>query len=295
MEVVITDFNHTGEGIGRIDGKIIFIPKTIPGDIVLVKDIKDFKTYFKGSIDKIITPSPDRIIPKCPYYNLCGGCDLLNINYSNQLTYKQNKVKNILKKYANIDIDLKILPSPKEYSYRNKITLQVENGKLGLYEQNSNNLVEIDNCLLVSPNVNNLIKIIKNNLDLFLVTNIMIREYKDNLMIQFIGNINKDNVINHLSKYTKVIYLNDLLLYGDKNLEVKLGNYKYKVSPYSFFQVNYESATILYDKVIEYLGPNNNKVLDLYCGTASIGIYISKYCKEITGIEINSSSVKDAK
>ena len=98
MEVVITDFNHTGEGIGRIDGKIIFIPKTIPGDIVLVKDIKDFKTYFKGSIDKIITPSPDRIIPKCPYYNLCGGCDLLNINYSNQLTYKQNKVKNILKK-----------------------------------------------------------------------------------------------------------------------------------------------------------------------------------------------------
>lgn len=294
MEVVITDFNHTGEGIGRIDGKIIFIPKTIPGDKVLVKDINDFKTYFKGSIDKIITPSPDRITPKCPYYNLCGGCDLLNINYSNQLSYKQNKVKNILKKYASFDTDLKILPSPKVYSYRNKITLQVVDGKLGLYQQNSNNLVEIDNCLLVSPNVNKLIKIIKNNLDLSKVTNIMIREYNDNLMIGFIGNINKSTVIDNLSKYTKVIYLNDLLVYGDKNLEVKLGNYKYKVSPYSFFQVNYESATILYDKVIEYLGPNNSKVLDLYCGTASIGIYISKYCKEITGIEINSSSVKDA-
>lgn len=294
MEVIITDFNHTGEGIGRIDGKIIFIPKTIPGDIVLVKDIKDFKSYYKGTVDKVITPSPDRIPPKCPYYDLCGGCDLLNINYSNQLSYKQNKVKNILKKYANIDIDLEILSSQKEYGYRNKITLQVENGKLGLYQQNSNTLVEIDECLLVSTNVNNLIKIIKNNLDLSLVSNIMIREYKDNLMLQFIGNINKSNVINQLSKYTKVIYLNDLLLYGDKNLEVKLGNYKYKVSPSSFFQVNYESATKLYDKIIEYLGPDNNKVLDLYCGTASIGIYISNYCKEITGIEINSSSVKDA-
>ena len=162
MEVVITDFNHTGEGIGRIDGKIIFIPKTIPGDIVLVKDIKDFKTYYKGNLDKVITPSPDRIPPKCPYYDLCGGCDLLNINYSNQLSYKQNKVKNILKKYANIDIDLEILSSQKEYGYRNKITLQVENGKLGLYQQNSNTLVEIDECLLVSFNVNNLIKIIKN-------------------------------------------------------------------------------------------------------------------------------------
>ena len=173
MEVIITDFNHTGEGIGRIDGKIIFIPKTIPGDIVLVKDIKDFKSYYKGTVDKVITPSPDRIPPKCPYYDLCGGCDLLNINYSNQLSYKQNKVKNILKKYANIDIDLEILSSQKEYGYRNKITLQVENGKLGLYQQNSNTLVEIDECLLVSTNVNNLIKIIKNNLDLSLVSNIM--------------------------------------------------------------------------------------------------------------------------
>ena len=121
----------------------------------------------------------------------------------------------------------------------------------------------------------------------------MIREYENNLMIHFIGNINKEQAIKVLSNYVKVIYINDTLIYGDNALEVKLGSYKYKVSPYSFFQVNYESATILYDKVVEYLGKNNNNVLDLYCGTASIGIYISKYCKKITGIEINESSVSD--
>ena len=97
MEVLITSFNHTGEGIGRIDNKVIFIPKTIPGDLVLVSDIKDYKTYFKGKLDKIITPSIDRIEPFCPYFNLCGGCDLMSISYEKQLEYKKEKVKNILK------------------------------------------------------------------------------------------------------------------------------------------------------------------------------------------------------
>ena len=295
MNLEIVSLNHTGEGIGRIDNKVIFIPKTIPGDIITVKDIKEYKNYSKGTLDKIITPSKDRITPKCPFYDKCGGCDLQQLTYPKQLDYKKEKVKNILSKYANINIDLNILLSPKEFGYRNKITIQVNNGHLGLYQHNSNNLIEIDECLLVSSNINNLIKIIKNKLDLSKITNIMIREYNNDLMIQFIGSIDKELVIKELSNYVKIIYINDALIYGDNNLEVKLGNYKYKVSPYSFFQVNYETATILYNKVIEYLGTNNNKVLDLYCGTASIGIYISKYCKEILGIEINSSSVRDAK
>ena len=295
MNLEIVSLNHTGEGIGRIDNKVIFIPKTIPGDIITVKDIKEYKNYSKGTLDKIITPSKDRITPKCPFYDKCGGCDLQQLTYPKQLDYKKEKVKNILSKYANINIDLNILLSPKEFGYRNKITLQVNNGHLGLYQHNSNNLIEIDECLLVSSNINNLIKIIKNKLDLSKLTNIMIREYNNDLMIQFIGSIDKELVIKELSNYVKIIYINDALIYGDNNLEVKLGNYKYKVSPYSFFQVNYETATILYNKVIEYLGTNNNKVLDLYCGTASIGIYISKYCKEILGIEINPSSVSDAK
>ena len=67
MNLEIVSLNHTGEGIGRIDNKVIFIPKTIPGDIVTVKDIKEYKNYSKGTLDKIITPSKDRITPKCPF------------------------------------------------------------------------------------------------------------------------------------------------------------------------------------------------------------------------------------
>ena len=296
MSVVeITDLNHTGEGIGRIGGKIIFVSKSIPGDIVEVKDIEDFKTYYRGNINRIVTNSSDRLEVECPYYFECGGCQLMGMSYLKQLQYKKDKVMNILKKYAGIDMNLDIILSNKIYGYRNKITLQVENGKIGYYRCNSNELVEINNCLLVSDNINNLIKTIKDNINLIGVSQIMIREYNDDLMVQFIGKVDKDNVIDSLRYLVKVIYINEVLVYGDKSLEVRLGEYKYKVSSYSFFQVNYHQAEMLYDKVKEYLGNKNNRVLDLYCGTGSIGIYVSSCCKEILGIEINESSVRDAK
>ena len=126
MSVVgITDLNHTGEGIGRIDGKIIFVSKTIPGDVVEVRDIEDFKSYYRGNIERIITNSSDRIDIECPCYFECGGCQLMGMSYLKQLQYKKDKVKNILKKYAGIDKNLDIILSNKVYGYRNKITLQV--------------------------------------------------------------------------------------------------------------------------------------------------------------------------
>ena len=294
MEVVIEGLNHTGEGIGRIDGKVVFVPNSIPGDVVDIVDLKDFKTYYRGSVGRIITSSNDRVEQKCPYYGVCGGCQLRDLSYLKQLEYKKDKVKNVFKKYGNIDVDVDIIGCEKRDGYRNKITLQVKDGKLGLYKNNSNDLICVDSCMLVSDKVNEIIKLIKDNLDLIDLRNIMIREYNGRLMIQFIGNIDKDSVINCLSSFVDIIYINELLVYGKNSLDVMLDKYKYKVSPYSFFQVNYEQATKLYDKVKEYLGNDNNSVLDLYCGTGSIGIYVSSCCKRILGIEINESSVRDA-
>ena len=166
MEIIIDGYNHTGEGIGRIDGKVIFVPKAVCGDVVEVKEIEDFKTFYRGKIDKIIVPSADRINFECPYYNICGGCQLMGVSYLNQLNYKKDKVKNIFMRYGDINVDLDIILSKKIYGYRNKITLQVVDGKLGLYKYNSNELIEIDECLLVSSKVNDLIKYIKGNLDI---------------------------------------------------------------------------------------------------------------------------------
>ncbi len=291
MRMKIERLNDTGEGIGLIDNKVVFIPKVVLGDEVTVKNIINHKNYMVGDIDKVINYSKDRNDLVCPYYSSCGGCQLLNMLYEKQLEYKKNKVINMFKKYMNIDIDTQIIGT--DYlNYRNKITLEVENGKLGLYKYRSHDVINIDECLLVSKKINNIIKLINTKVDLSLVKKVTIRESTSNDIMLLIEGIVKD--ISCLKKDVQTIYVNNKLVYGDGSIISKIGNYLYEISNDSFFQVNYNQMINLYDKIYEYV-PRESKLLDLYCGTGSIGIYVSSKCINVLGIEINKNAIEDAK
>ena len=291
MKVEIIRINDNGDGIGYIDGKVIFVPKTIPGDIVLIKDKIDYKNYSYSTKWEVINSKSCDI--KCPYYNLCGGCQIMGLNYDKQLEYKKNKVINIFKKYNKMDINPMIYGS-NQYNYRNKIILHVKEGKLGLVTYRSHDIVKIDKCLLVSDNINNIIMVINNNIDLLNVNKVMIRESTNkDIMVVFYGSVDKDIVIKYLSNLVKSIYVNDNLIWGRDAIISKLGNYKYEISPKSFFQVNYIGMFNIYNKVLEYID-NDSRVLDLYCGTGSIGIYVSNRASSILGIEINKGAIDDA-
>lgn len=291
MNIEITKLNHTGEGIGKINNKIIFIEKSLPGDIIKIKEMINYKNYATAKIEKIIHPSPLRIKITCPYYNSCGGCQLLGLSYQEQLNYKKEKVANILKKYANLDTNLTI-SGIDENHYRNKITLQVKNNHLGLFNKSTNNLIEINKCQLITNRMNDLIPILK-KLDLSNIKNIIIRNTKDEIMVILKGTISKKEVISVLKDKVSSIYINDNLIYGKKTITEKLGNYTYQISPNSFFQVNSTITEMLYNEILNAT-KQDKKILDLYCGMASIGIYISKNKERIDGIEINESSIKDA-
>ena len=293
MEVKITKLNHSGEGMGTLNGKIVFIPKTIPSDLVEAQIIKEHKNFIEAIPTEYKELSPNREEILCPYYQECGGCQLMGLPYQEQLNYKKEKVINILNKYANLNLNPNIQES-NQYNYRNKITLQVKNGKIGLYTQSSNNLIPINKCLLVSDSINNLIKLIDEELNLQSINQIIIRETNNQLMIWFKGEINESTLIKNLSNHVTSLYLNDKHLYGTKTITETLDKYKFLISPASFFQVNHPQTINLYNQVKKYLGPNNNEILDLYCGTGTIGIYVSDYCKKVTGIELNPSAVIDA-
>ena len=293
MELKIERFNDNGDGIGLINGKITFVPKTVPGDVVLVGDIYDYKKYYKASLIKIINNSVDRCDIKCPYYDLCGGCQIMSINYDRQLEYKKEKVINIFKKYAYMDINPLILGG-NQFKYRNKIILNVYDGKLGLVKYHSHGIVNINNCLLVSDNMNNIIEIINKSVSLDNVSKVMMRESTSgDMMIKFYGDVSSDSVISNLGNLVKSIYVGDKLIFGDERIFSTLNNYSFGISPESFFQVNYEQMLKVYDKVLEYIGVGD-KVLDLYCGSGSIGIYVSSKCSSVLGIEINESAILDA-
>lgn len=302
-EIMIERFDHDARGIGYIDGKITFVDNVIPGDKVIVDIVKSKKKYNIAKVVKILEYSDNRINSICPFFDRCGGCDLQHINYDYQLIFKENKVKDIITKFANIDSS-KIKPilyiNDNNFYYRNKVTFQVEK-EIGLFSKNSYKLVNIDKCYIASNKINDILIEIKNKVNLENIEQIIIRSsfYNNNVMVIFVGkNIDLNN-IKKIKDNVNSIYVkqNDIynLVYGDTYLEEKLGNYIFEISPDSFFQVNPKMCVKLYDKIIEYGNFTGDEiVLDLYCGTGTIGIYISKFVKKVIGYEINKYAVKDA-
>ena len=289
MSVKIVDMDHKGNGIGKIDNKVIFVPKSVDGDICDVDIYKSYKNYDIGKIKKVIKKSDKRIDNICPYYMECGGCNISNLSYSSQLSYKVNKVKNIFKKYLNMDINPRVIGSIKEYGYRNKIIFHVDNeiGLVGEYDR----LINIDKCLLVSDKINELYGLIKKS-DISMVKSITIKECDNGLILVIDGYMNTDKI---KSKCIKII-MDNKVIYDKEDGYIFIGDIKYIVSSKSFFQVNTGNISNLYDEIIRYGEfTKEDSVIDLYCGVGSISLYIAKYVNKVLGIEIVSDAVEDAK
>ncbi len=289
MEVHISGMDHFGNGIAKIDNKIIFVPKSISNDYLDIDIYKEYKKYSVGKINKIIKKSELRMDALCPYYNTCGGCNISNLSYSEQLKFKENKVKNIFKKYLDLDINPRIIGSKIEYGYRNKITYHYDNclGLIGEF----GGIIDIYKCNLVSDKVNNLYHEIK-KLDLSLVKLITIRECDNGLILNVDGLLDIDSLKNLCIE----IVVNSKIVYHKEDGYICIGELKYKVSPNAFFQINTSNISNLYDEIVRYAHfTKEDNVIDLYCGVGSISLYIARYVKNVLGIEIIPSAIMDAK
>lgn len=294
----IEKLDHKGRGITFVDGKITFVEDALPNEIVDIKILQEKKKFNEAKMKSIIQPSEDRVIPKCPYYHECGGCDLMHLSYPKQLEYKMKKVTEILEKYGNVTKQIKeIIPST-EFYYRNKATFQVKEN-IGFYKKKSYDVIPIEKCMIVDEKINVLLKQIK-NLDLSGIYQIVIRtsKYTDESMIIF--KINNDLKIDmsQLNVTSIIMYQNNqyTTLKGKDYILEKLNDLGFMISPDSFFQVNSYGALKLYEKVLEYANlKGKEKVLDLFCGTGTIGLFLSRYCNHVIGVEWNQYAVEDAK
>ena len=284
----IDSLDHNGRGIAHLSNKVVFVENALEGEIVEINILKDKKNYIEANVSRYIQKSDERIENLCPYYEVCGGCDILHMSYKKQLEFKQNKMRNIVDKYLDKSIKVnKIVKSGNQFEYRNKVTFQVKN-KLGFYKNKTNDIVRIDKCLLASKKINDSIDYL-NKLDLTKINKITCRSTPNELMVIIDSNSNIDiSPIKDIAKVQKVFEL----VYGNPNIYNIVGPYKYIISPESFFQINDDICKKLYDKIYDETKDSKN-ILDLYCGTGSIGIYVSKN-KNVLGIEINKSAINDA-
>lgn len=300
LEIVSLD--HQGRGIGKIDNKTVFVNGALPGEIVDVYITASKKNYCEANVNKILQKSTMRLEPICPYFLVCGGCDLMHIPYEKQIEYKNDKIKNIMQRFCKEDFTIKDIISSDALYYRNKVTYHVDNG-IGFYKEKSDDLITIDTCFLADKKIAVVYNLIKENANLKNIKSIVIRAayYTDDIMIvlETKGVIEEKDWITLLGDKVSSIIVNNQkefkTIYGKNFMVEKLLDYKFLMSNDAFFQVNTLQAEKLYQKALEYADIKEDEtVLDLYCGTGTIGILASKYAKKVIGIEINESAVKSA-
>lgn len=315
MPINIIDYGMNGEGVGKIDGKVVLVKNALIGEDVEVNIIKDNKNYLSARTSDIIKKSTNRQVPPCPYFFECGGCVLQHMKYEEQLKFKTLLVKKTLKKVAYIDANVgPCVASDKIFNYRNKASFNF-NGKLcGFYKENSKEIVEINNCMLASPNINKIYSLFK---DFVLSTNnaqnvknLVVRDISNQILVGVVVskpfNLMPFYVIltkhfNNIGLFEIVNTRNDSVVLsgkvnhiaGIKEIKVCEFGLTYFVDLLGFHQTNINIQNKLYNKVLEYILPNQ-KVVNGFSGQGLLSAIIAQRAKQVVGIEINKNSHKSA-
>lgn len=291
--VKILRLDDQGRGIGYINNKIIFIPNTLPDEEVIVEIEKETSKYYVGKVIEYVKKSDRRVDSKCPYYDLCGGCNLLHMSYDESVNYKLDKFRNILSKFANITSNIEVIENKDIFNYRNKVEFKIENYEWGYYNNNTHNFVSISECLLAKNSINKVIEY-KDLFDIKCGSIIIRSNYNDEILIVINSEEKVDINIDELKTKIKLvgIVVNDKTYYGEKYFIEKFNDKLFKVNYNSFFQVN----NYITNEMINIINDNSygDTLLDLYCGVGFLGQCVSDKYDKIYGIEINENSILDA-
>ena len=333
--VDIIDNGFEGEGIAKIDDFAIFIPGAIKGEKIKILIVKVLSSHAFGKIVEIIEESKFRQKADCTTYKRCGGCNLRHVVYEKTLKMKQNAVQSLVNKTLKNKINVQeTIGMENPFHYRNKAQYPLGRSKdgkpiIGVFANRTHEVIPMEKCYIQNPNSEKIAKFIlefikKNNLSIYdeisrkgLFRHIVIKVGIKTNEIMCVLVINgkaipkekelikeltqrfpniKTIVKNINTKNTNVILgQENINIYGNGYIKDILGEYTFKISPLSFYQVNPIQAEKLYNLGVEQAQiTKKDIVFDLYCGIGTISIFMSKYAKKVYGVEIVKDAVKDA-
>jgi 23S rRNA (uracil1939-C5)-methyltransferase len=349
QNIRVEDYAAEGKSLARVDGKVIFIEEAIPGDIVDVRLSKSKKDWAEGKAIHFHSYSPDRVIPFCEHFGVCGGCQWQMLPYEKQLYYKHKQVYDNLQRIGKIPLpDFEpILGALQTTQYRNKIEYTFGNKRYLLpHELNDPNasalqnvagfharglfdkVVDINQCHLQQEPTNRIRLAIKQYALDHDLSFYDIREHQGflrtmqiricrtgEIMVNLVLGYEDEDQRNELLQYirtsfpeiTTLLYtintkkndslfdLNPQVYYGNGYVMESLEDFQFKIGPKSFFQTNTGQAERLYQVTREFAELDGTQtVYDLYCGTGSIGLFVSRQAKKIIGVELIKEAIDDA-
>lgn len=349
-EVLVEDYAAEGRSLARVDGKVVFIEKAVPGDVVDVRLFKSKKDWAEGYVTQYHKLSEKRIDPFCSHFGICGGCRWQMLPYEQQLAYKQREVEENLKRIGRIQLpaimpiiggaDTKYYRNKLEYTFSNKRYLsdaEIKDETVSQYQDVAgfhapgvfDKVVSVDRCFLQAEPTNQLRTVIRdfalqhqysfydNKLHTGFMRTMQVRlcttgEVMLNIVFGHEDEERRLALLEHVQQQfpqlTSLLYTintkwNDSLydlepkIFSGKGYVIeKLEDFQFKIGPKSFFQTNTKQGERLYQVTRDFAELTGKEtVYDLYCGTGSIGIFVSKGAKKIVGVETIAEAVEDAK
>ena len=330
-EIVVTidRLGDGGEGIAVYDCIVVFVPFAKPGEKVKVHIINDKKSFLIAKIIEKYSESENKVEPPCPYFYKCGGCDIQHFSKKEQLDFKKEMVRNSLKKFAKIETNIfDVVESDKWFRYRNKFAFPVQekNGeiKIGMFQKNSHNIIEIEDCLLQSEKTKTIIKLFKeymleNKISAYneqtkkgMIKHIVVRERGDEFILTVVVTDHKFDKFEPLIQKLKTQFLSfgitknvnklqnnvifgnfDEKVYGIQNLKMNDFDVDYEINNRSFLQVNDFIKNMIYQKIIDTIG-NQKNIIDAYSGAGLLSSILARHCEKVYGVEIVKEATENA-
>ena len=333
--IKIDSYGHEGEGVGKINNFTVFVKGAIKGETVKIKLIKVNKTYGIAKLLEVIVPSQHREKPVCSIYKRCGGCNLQHISYTEQLNFKTQRVKDVMERVGKLeDAKIhNTIGMEFPYNYRNKVQLPVgsidSEVVVGFYAPRSHDIINMEHCYIQSKLGDKVILILKewmkeNKIKPYdekthsgIIRHIMLREgfRTKEVMVVIVTNgaklpnakslvqklreniLNLKSVIQNINedKTNVILGQKSITLWGQDTISDYIGDFRFNISPLSFFQVNPIQTEVLYNKAMEYADLNGDEIVfDAYCGTGTISLFLSKKAKMVFGVEIIPQAIDNA-
>jgi len=271
LELDITTIAFGGDGIGRVDNFVVFVPFVIEGERVEVEIVEVKRRYATADLVRVITPSPHRVAPRCPYYANCAGCQYQHIDYAHQLELKRAQVRDVFQRIGKIaDPPVEpVVASPRQYAYRNKIVVHGP-GKPGFWTQRGRSIIEIGQCPIACEEINEKLSAVSSqpsavgkHLTFRCDSTGTVRTFEEPAPEELVGE--------------------ELL---GKRLEVPLG---------SFFQINAGVIALALEHARTAFAAGGCKVLvDAYCGIGLFALMLADLAVHVYGMELDERAIAAA-
>ena len=330
--IKIHGLGSSGEGVGKIDGLTVFVEGALPDEEVLAEIETLKKNYAIARLTEVVKNSSERVEPFCPLYKNCGGCQLQHMNYAAQLKWKRRQVVDAIERIGKLG-DVEIFDSigmENPLRYRNKMQFPVGKGlKIGCYSRGSHKIIDSNSCMIQNAGNDKILAAVRK-----VAAKFNLQPYDEDTHKGFLRHVmgrvgmngelmivlvtaaknfpNEKNFVRALLKEIPEVtsiqqnvqtFRNNVILgrdtrvlYGKPTIHDKIGELKFNISARSFFQVNTSQAEILYRKALDFAELRGNEtIIDAYCGTGTIGLFMAKKSRKVIGVEVVSSAIADAK